>query len=120
VRGLNSAVTSSMKVSIQRVLGGRAAATRSTLVVLRDQSTTRQRTFQRTRCQDLPRFAGRAHRLRHLSTQTRFIDDYAGLMPASRAFPVIYAATDVGRSADFWHRLRFERVVERPYESELG
>jgi lactoylglutathione lyase len=55
-----------------------------------------------------------------LPTETAFVDDYAGLMPASRAFPVIYAATDVGRSADFWHRLGFERFIELPYESELG
>jgi|SRR5271166_3589303 len=32
-------------------------------------------------------------------------------MPALRAFPIIYAVTDVSRSAEFWHRLGFERFV---------
>ena len=35
-------------------------------------------------------------------------------MSSLRAFPVIYAPTDVSRTADFYHRLGFERVVELP------
>lgn len=37
-----------------------------------------------------------------------------------RAFPVIYAPMDVNRSADFWQRLGFERVVELPFDGEPG
>lgn len=41
-------------------------------------------------------------------------------MAPLRAFPVVYAATDVRRSADFWQRLGFERSVELPSDSNPG
>ena len=41
-------------------------------------------------------------------------------MSGLRAFPVVYAATDINRSAAFWQRLGFERVVVLPSESEPG
>jgi len=37
-----------------------------------------------------------------------------------RAFPVVYAPTDVNRSAEFWQRLGFERVAELPFDGEPG
>jgi lactoylglutathione lyase len=40
-------------------------------------------------------------------------------VPPLRAFPVIYA-NDVSRTADFWERLGFERVVALPSESGPG
>lgn len=42
-------------------------------------------------------------------------------MAPLRAFPVVYAATDVSRSAAFWRqRLGFERFFELPSDSEPG
>jgi lactoylglutathione lyase len=39
---------------------------------------------------------------------------------ALRAFPVVYAVTDVSRSAGFWERLGFERFFELPFDGEPG
>ena len=41
-------------------------------------------------------------------------------MASLRAFPVVYAVTDVRRTADFWQRLGFERFVELPSDIEPG
>jgi lactoylglutathione lyase len=53
------------------------------------------------------------------ATSFRSVTRVAGVAPL-RVFPVVYSATDVSRSADFWERLGFERFFELASDTEPG
>jgi lactoylglutathione lyase len=65
---------------------------------------------------------GTVHRLLSVSIETCLCSSITMLASGGplRAFPVVYVPMDVNRSADFWQRLGFDRVVELPLDREPG